>query len=334
MKLNKIQKLDVKDITPKHVEECNKWLEGLLNNVNKISKEEVEEVVNLQDEEGSFKPFVGKWIHSSDSYIDAVKYPTVLALSILMNVDLLNISSINKDVFTKAFAYISEYGLRGHGYEASETELRFLTMLYKNGLKHFLNKHEGLYPSFKSYITSLTHHYRDALNRGETTVGFGSDIKENIIELLDYVDNTLYVAYGSNLNKIQMCEDRCKGSVPVTSLMLKGYRLTFHLFLTVEKDEQYDTPVVIWKISNKNEQVLDSYEGVSFNTYRKEFIILPINGENRLCLIYIMNYRESRWNKAPSYEYYETCLQGYKDFDLNIKYLVGACCRVKDAYNK
>ena len=72
----------------------------------------------------------------------------------------------------------------------------------------------------------------------------------------------LYVAYGSNINLDQMAF-RCPNSEVVGTAMLQGYELQFKRVATIEKKEDAQTPVLIWKLPKEDERVLDKYEGAT-----------------------------------------------------------------------
>ena len=137
----------------------------------------------------------------------------------------------------------------------------------------------------------------------------------------------LYLAYGSNLNVEQMSR-RCPYAMPVGTGMIEGYRLLFRgsktgAYLTIEKSEGDRVPVGVWSVSPSDERALDRYEG--FPTfYRKEDFTIEVTGfhgekKKADCFAYIMN--EGRPVEEPSRGYYETCLEGYRQFGFSSKYL-------------
>ena len=97
----------------------------------------------------------------------------------------------------------------------------------------------------------------------------------------------LYIAYGSNINLGQMAH-RCPSSKVVGTAMLQGYELQFKQVATIEKKEHAETPVLVWKLPQKDERTLDSYEGHP-RLYRKENVELEIDGEMQNAMVYIMN---------------------------------------------
>ncbi len=141
-----------------------------------------------------------------------------------------------------------------------------------------------------------------------------------------------YVAYGSNMNVDQM-KVRCPEAKAVGTTFLEGYRLLFRgnlgfAYLTVEKQEGYKVPLVVWDVSEKDINNLDHYEGYP-DFYRKETMKFVVSGKEIEAFIYMMN---DRYDLAiPSYSYYQGCLEGYESFGLDTDYLKQAydCSRLK-----
>lgn len=140
-----------------------------------------------------------------------------------------------------------------------------------------------------------------------------------------------YLAYGSNLNKEQM-KRRCPTAVPVGSALIKDYRLLFKgsltgAYLTIEKAKGKSVPVGVWKINDSDELALDKYEGYPTFYYKKEIDIICMNASGQQkpikAFIYIMD--EKCKVNVPSNYYLRVCLDGYKDFNFDFKY-------IKEAY--
>ena len=69
----------------------------------------------------------------------------------------------------------------------------------------------------------------------------------------------------------------------------------------------------LWGITQDCEKALDIYEGFP-TLYQK--LYFKIDGKD------VLTYQMNRTNFAPPYQgYYDTILQGYKDFNLNTKFL-------------
>lgn len=125
--------------------------------------------------------------------------------------------------------------------------------------------------------------------------------------------NTLYAACGSNLHLGQMTR-RCPGAQTAGTAVLENYRLLFrgwdgHAVATVEPREGSSLPVLLWRISNLNERVLDRYEGWPHLYRKEELTFLRADGPASAML-----YRVAPGHTAgrPPNSYYNTLEEGYR----------------------
>ncbi len=142
-----------------------------------------------------------------------------------------------------------------------------------------------------------------------------------------------YIAYGSNLNILQM-RTRCPGARTVGTAEIKDYELLFKgsktgAYLTIEKKEGGRVPAAVWLVTEDDELGLDRYEGFP-NFYYKAELELPVRYldsnvvRKRKGFVYIMH--EDRKIGIPSQYYMNTCLAGYRYFGFDKRLLI-------DAYN-
>ena len=140
-----------------------------------------------------------------------------------------------------------------------------------------------------------------------------------------------YIAYGSNLNIPQM-RMRCPGARIIGTSVIEDYQLLFKgsktgSYITIEPMEGAEVPVVIWEVTETDEKALDRYEGYP-NFYYKKEMTLDIKGirtgkvRRRDAFAYIMH--EERELGIPSWYYVNTCLDGYRAFGFDEKYLFDA----------
>ena len=123
---------------------------------------------------------------------------------------------------------------------------------------------------------------------------------------------TIYIAYGSNMNKEQM-KRRCPNAIPIGSGILKNYKLVFKGVADIIKCPGEKVPIVVWKITENCEEALDRYEGYP-RLYRKEYVEVEINGKKKTGMVYVMNHGTIA---PPSKYYYEIIYEGYKDFKID-----------------
>ena len=137
----------------------------------------------------------------------------------------------------------------------------------------------------------------------------------------------LYIAYGSNLNMRQMY-GRCPGAKFLGTGVIENYALQFKgsphgAHATIAPQEGSAVPVGIWRIQKRDEKSLDMYEGYhekGYCYYDKEQI--PVKFENGMQIdgmVYIMD--KTKDFGFPTYGYYQTCLQGYRDCGLDTRVL-------------
>ena len=125
--------------------------------------------------------------------------------------------------------------------------------------------------------------------------------------------NILYIAYGSNLNLPQMAH-RCPSPKAVGASEIKNYALVFRggrngAVATIEPCEGSSVPVLLWKITPKDEATLDLYEGFP-RFYDKETMELPLDGQTVSAMVYVMT--PGHRLGYPSDYYYNTIREGYE----------------------
>ena len=126
----------------------------------------------------------------------------------------------------------------------------------------------------------------------------------------------LYFAYGSNLNLFQM-KRRCKDSIFIKKINLKGFRLTFrskYRAADIEPKRNSIVPGGLFEISKSDEKKLDVYEDYPI-LYRKFYFTYY----EKKVMTYIMVKKTPF--KFPTERYLNVVKRGYKDCKLETKYL-------------
>lgn len=145
---------------------------------------------------------------------------------------------------------------------------------------------------------------------------------------LSHKPGVYYLAYGSNL-LTERIYGRCPDAVYAGRTVLKGWRLLFKksktgFYATIEQDANMEVPCIVFKISEYDEALLDSYEGYPKYYYKRNFEkkVLFNSGkwsrEPRKCVAYILH--EDRRLGKPSMEYMDILMHGYAHwgFDADI----------------
>ena len=144
---------------------------------------------------------------------------------------------------------------------------------------------------------------------------------------------SLYIAYGSNLSIRQMAV-RCPEAKVVGKAILHDWKLVFKLHATIEPSKDESVPVLLWKISEKDEQHLDTYEGWP-SYYEKqdlELTMTDLNGRNPrrvTAMVYIMT--EGHKARMPMRGYVDVLVEGYERFNFDKNILRRALMEAQDA---
>ena len=126
----------------------------------------------------------------------------------------------------------------------------------------------------------------------------------------------LYFAYGSNLNHFQM-KKRCKDSYFIKKIRLKNFKLTFrskYRAADIERKKNSIVPGGLFEISKSDEKKLDVYEDYP-KLYKKYYFYYY----KKKVMTYTMVKKSSF--KFPTDRYLSVVKRGYKDCNLDEKYL-------------
>jgi gamma-glutamylcyclotransferase (GGCT)/AIG2-like uncharacterized protein YtfP len=126
----------------------------------------------------------------------------------------------------------------------------------------------------------------------------------------------LYFAYGSNLNHFQM-KRRCKNSIFIKKINLKNFKLTFrskYRAADIEPKKNSIVPGAIFEISKSDEKKLDVYEDFP-NLYKKYYFTYY----RKKIMTYTMTKKSPF--AFPTERYLNIVMRGYKDCNLNKKYI-------------
>ena len=126
----------------------------------------------------------------------------------------------------------------------------------------------------------------------------------------------LYFAYGSNLHHFQM-KRRCKDSVFIKKINLKDFRLTFrskYRAADIESKKNSTVPGGLFEISKSDEKKLDIYE--DYPILYKKFYFYHYGKK-------VMTYSMVKKTvfRFPTERYLNVVKRGYKDCNLELKYL-------------
>ena len=130
------------------------------------------------------------------------------------------------------------------------------------------------------------------------------------------MENTLYFAYGSNINLDQMAY-RCPDASVVGPVTLENYDLLFRRggFATIAPKEGEAVTGLLWSITPGCERSLDRYEGYPRFYDKRKVTVRDSEGRSLSVMAYIMDER-FREPMLPTPTYYNGIMEGYHQNDM------------------
>ena len=145
------------------------------------------------------------------------------------------------------------------------------------------------------------------------------------------MEETLYFAYGSNINLEQM-EHRCPDALLVGPVTLQNYELQFRGsgFATVAPKKGSTVHGLVWKLTPNCEQSLDRYEGYPRHYIKEAVTVQTADGSKIPVMAYIMAEPMCRQPALPYPRYYRAIQQGFEANGLPVESLEEAWNRTID----
>ena len=141
----------------------------------------------------------------------------------------------------------------------------------------------------------------------------------------------IYIAYGSNMDERQMVF-RCPEAELLGTGLLEGWRLMFKgsktgAYATIEKEKGQRVPILLWRISEKDEEWLDRYEGFPTFYYKRTVQAMKTDADGKICgkthgMAYIMH--EERKLGLPTDGYLTVLDEAYRKFGFDEEILAAA----------
>jgi gamma-glutamylcyclotransferase (GGCT)/AIG2-like uncharacterized protein YtfP len=133
------------------------------------------------------------------------------------------------------------------------------------------------------------------------------------------MNETLYFAYGSNMNPDQM-KVRCPKATPAGLAVLEGWDVAINSrgVATILPDEARGVVEgVIWRVTETCLQSLDRYEGVASGTYIRERFEVRLDHDLVAAIVYVASSSDLG---EPRSGYLEGILHGASHFGLSGAY--------------
>lgn len=145
---------------------------------------------------------------------------------------------------------------------------------------------------------------------------------------------TLYFAYGSNMNLDQM-DFRCPAAEVVGNVRLDDYRLVFCSqnpesgVATILPEKGSHVDGVLWRITGACEKSLNRYEGYPYLYGKKTIHVRAEDGTAYQCMVYVMNAPHKDYPARPSDFYLHGIIEGCKQNGIPTEPIMDAVCRTE-----
>lgn len=292
--------------------------------LSKQQKLEILESIGANQDTKGYVTLIDIERSNGDARFDFIYIPTCLATAILIELyydeEVENYNVF--DLLDKAIRFIVKRGFNGVGYEAEEGFIICANIFNSENVNRFVNEQKSKFIDFYYLIIDIPKRLK-SIKESETNWIISKQTKEDANKILDnlYIKNnkTLYFAYGSNMDKIQM-EDRCKDSEFLGKAKIRGYKLNFRksnsgYYATLDRDNSSFVEGVLWEISSEDEINLDRYEGVHARCYIKKNLPILQKGKKLNALVYILP--ETKESGKPYDYYYDGIKKSYEEYGFN-----------------
>ena len=141
-----------------------------------------------------------------------------------------------------------------------------------------------------------------------------------------------YLAYGSNLDRKAMAF-RCPDARVAGMAILEDWKMAFKVHADIVPCEGRTVPVLVWEISERDEDSLDVYESYPRYYVKREFPVTMTDLEGRnpvtiTAMAYVMT--EGHSLQEPSPFYYKILEDGYEAFGFDRRLLELALSEAKE----
>ena len=182
IKVLNLKKYPARELTSDIAYKMIKELEDALYTHRELDKDEISTIINMQDDDGSFRLFTGQWCYDSDAILDVDHRVTYLSTLLLINN---NPDEETLKVIGKAFDFIEKRGLHGKGYSAGEDELKNITLFLEYGIKKFLNQYVKNFNKFIKFFNFLVTNWESQYSKGRVVIGWGEDVTDQVKHILE-----------------------------------------------------------------------------------------------------------------------------------------------------
>jgi len=139
-----------------------------------------------------------------------------------------------------------------------------------------------------------------------------------------------YFAYGSNMDRNRMIEERDVRILSEKVGFIEGWKIVFNKIATfpsgsgyanIAKEKNSKVYGVLYEIEDSDLGKLDKYEGYPTHYKREQITVILNNGKKIIAEVYIAQGNQTQEGLKPTKEYMKYLINGAKQRNLPIAYI-------------
>lgn len=205
-----------------------RFLNSVLDETPCASIEEIAEIINFQDTDGSFK-LLDSYEVESDARVDFCHMPTYLSTAILMKAYLRDSKCLygkEQSILVPALTMCCARGLCGHGYDDLSGQIEAMRIFLRAGVQEFVSRYPAMCQKFSMMINSIVDKYRAYIAEGNFVFYFGENHEKDFREIVEYFPEEYYIfVYGTLLKGQRNYAHYLAPDEPCVTAVLNGYRM-------------------------------------------------------------------------------------------------------------
>lgn len=268
------------------ISEIENFLEEDSDIENAKWMENLNEILNFQDSDGSFKLLSPKRI-PSDARVDFCHIPTYICTSILMKAYLTGNSALAGKVekqLIQALEMSCARNLAGHGYDAFKGQIEALNIFIKGGLREFMDLYPDLNFKFTEMILNIKNQFETLEREEKFTGAWGESYKEEILEMNKYFQTRKVFVYGT-LMKDESNHHYLENGTFLQGATLKGYDMYNVGYFPAIVPGSGKAIGELYEVPLSDMSSIDMLEGEG-NLYIRKCGIAEYSGEKTLAYVY------------------------------------------------
>lgn len=267
-----------------------KLIDGKVEENELAWKEVLEEIVDFQDEDGSFK-LLDSYRIESDCRVDFCHEPTYICTALLMKALLKDERALDgrvMEILPPAMHMSCARGLQGHGYDSTKGLIHAVDYFIRCDVNAFLKKYPEICPEFTEMFRKIERHFDERVRTEDFYGAWGEDYEEAIRAIHEYFYQYVFV-YGTLMEGQPNHEYFLAGKQKVADGWTTGYEMYDLGSYPGIKEGPGQVPGEIYSVTDEELKQLDELEGEGVLYRRVPVTVYTDEGQTIQAAVYVYN---------------------------------------------